>query len=612
MMVKVTALIFTIIVILHSTCIAQHSGDYKQEMQVEGLRLSRAVYSQNVPSGWGVISPIKKEQSGLQWAVYENKKTGQRVLAFTGTGPGGIKDWATNFDNAIEGSMLGKLFGLIDRAFPQVQHCEALQITIRQKYIASTEGSKQPLMIVGHSKGGSIAQYVGASLRLPTYVYNSTPLGLELLSHIREENKDWANHGGIQHTNLKTDGVHKIDHFLPSNKHLGVHKDLNMLQEDLISYKKNIKWTDNSEKHIINLLSYIYVYSHVLDGRLESALLKNAENYESDATLQRNFFAKARIPKGNELKLRDDNSSNGDDDKDKSSEEDDDSSDVGDSSVKWGGGGPPPPPPPPPGTLPHEPLPAGTVFLESKEYSVDDMQSKSNDSSIFTKYSEYSINVNPPNGTDIKAFFQEWLMNMNGVPKGIGAQEFENTISFATSDKPLKVGDMIKVKIGDNSSNVKVREITDNIYRLEKISNFTTSLNLKSPVNQTYRNENQSGGIYEFGFIQHDNNLVTFYMRELDFAHFQEYTNKKIKIEKEGWEGFMQGIGERFGINPIEARSLVYGSTRFVHTGYVLNNLPSWVRLRYYPIKSYVPFSELQGQVGIAGPPEDPGPLISK
>ncbi len=89
---------------------------------------------------------IKTERSGFAARAYHNATKNEFVIAFAGTDISSLRDWLTNIDSQ---------FG----TNPPRQHVEAEKF-VDEVIQAIPEGSE--VVLVGHSLGGNLAQFVGA------------------------------------------------------------------------------------------------------------------------------------------------------------------------------------------------------------------------------------------------------------------------------------------------------------------------------------------------------------------------------------------------------------------------------------------------------------------
>ncbi len=128
------------------------------------------------PHGWYVVPGLSRDDapfwrpgssiwsSGLQGRAYRHQHRREAVIAFKGTNPIMASDIAA--DTGIVVAKLGG--GLI----APTQMVEALRLTETWvSRLAHSCGGR--ISLVGHSLGGGIAQYVGASLELPFVTFNA-------------------------------------------------------------------------------------------------------------------------------------------------------------------------------------------------------------------------------------------------------------------------------------------------------------------------------------------------------------------------------------------------------------------------------------------------------
>jgi len=170
----------------------------------------------------------------------------------------------------------------------------------------------------------------------------------------------------------------------------------------------------------------------------------------------------------------------------------------------------------------------------------------------WANYDEYKITIPPnllPSGFDPKAFLKTWPQNMNGVPQGEGAKTFKDINEFSTSQKALGIGDVIEISITGDDGDVMITELKDTYFRVSTLDTgfFGTYSNKTHPVS----------GSREFGFEQNSDGSVSFYTRGLDTPQNKFSQSIGVGKQREGWTSFMQGIGERFGLSPEQAKSNV-------------------------------------------------------
>ncbi len=262
--------------------------------RVEALKFSDLVYdgdfgSKRMPDGWKLLRSGDGglKDSPLRWAVYERLSDGQRVLSFAGTRSAG--DWADNVYSSssevgaqrlIRGDpLLYKALGLS----PHFQYDQAYQKALNEIHANKYSGSGRSLVLVGDSKGGGEVEYVSAMTKTPGIVRNPAPLGDDLRSRIPEENKKWANNGGVLRLELKSDPVSKVD-VLPGSVHLGKQE----------SYEIPTAWRDefmhtvrspNPVQAIGGMAMYSY-YSHTERDLLLRAVMDKEGTPSAMATQQ--------------------------------------------------------------------------------------------------------------------------------------------------------------------------------------------------------------------------------------------------------------------------------------------------------------------------------------
>jgi uncharacterized protein RhaS with RHS repeats len=139
---------------------------YSQDADVEGT----------LPKDWDQVAHVD-EDSGLSYRVFENSKTGERVLAFRGTegltGAAAKKDWRAN---RVQGA------GFIGKQYKQV----AALSKNTQIYKADR--------VVGQSLGGGLAAAYGAATNKPTTTFNASGLHPNTSRHFGNTRKDYKKH----------------------------------------------------------------------------------------------------------------------------------------------------------------------------------------------------------------------------------------------------------------------------------------------------------------------------------------------------------------------------------------------------------------------------------
>ena len=137
---------------------------------LDGAKIANAVYGFDPQVGEYKIALDKDKKqiiynnpdSGLQLALYDNS-AGSFVIAVRGTDPYG--DWGTNIRMFVSthSNMLPNTF------------IEAQQVITQ---LINTEGlNSSNTTIVGHSMGGSTAQYLGSTSGFKTLTYNAYGVG---------------------------------------------------------------------------------------------------------------------------------------------------------------------------------------------------------------------------------------------------------------------------------------------------------------------------------------------------------------------------------------------------------------------------------------------------
>jgi len=141
---------------------------------LDGAKIADAVYSFKQTVG---VYTLAKDINGnyitlsdtttdLQMALYQNTETGNYVVAFRGT-----------FSMADVGTDLG-MFGAIFKAGLADQFTPA-GVTLAN-WIRDYTLSSSNTTIVGHSLGGALAQYFGATTGYETLTYNAYGMGHEV------------------------------------------------------------------------------------------------------------------------------------------------------------------------------------------------------------------------------------------------------------------------------------------------------------------------------------------------------------------------------------------------------------------------------------------------
>lgn len=132
--------------------------------------LADAVYSfKNKQVGiWELIEEESKD-SGMQAGLYSNRDTGELVLAFRGTE---ACDFSCSFDEHKESFLDIAADALLTfgKDGPQFRHAFEFTEEVVTRY------PDRRITVTGHSLGGGLAQAVGATFSLETFVFNSAPV----------------------------------------------------------------------------------------------------------------------------------------------------------------------------------------------------------------------------------------------------------------------------------------------------------------------------------------------------------------------------------------------------------------------------------------------------
>jgi hypothetical protein len=163
----------------YQKALSQYETDFKNYCEELNSVLVRALLAKFVyggeevelPDGWNPLEDPFDMDSGLFAQVFRGPN-GETVLAFRGTE---IKSWKDWLNNASQGSGLGVISS---------QYLEANYITLlmKQKY-----GN---IEIVGHSLGGGLASFGGATHELSTTTFNSAGVHFNTLVMSRSHSKD--------------------------------------------------------------------------------------------------------------------------------------------------------------------------------------------------------------------------------------------------------------------------------------------------------------------------------------------------------------------------------------------------------------------------------------
>lgn len=128
-------------------------------------KMADAVYDfdNTVVDSWDLIETINKKSSGMQAGVFQDRDTGDLVIAYRGT-----EDclFCTDFflDKAADVALA---LGIVHDQF---KHALSFAQAIVAKY------PDRNIILTGHSLGGGLAQAAGAALGLKTFAFNSSPV----------------------------------------------------------------------------------------------------------------------------------------------------------------------------------------------------------------------------------------------------------------------------------------------------------------------------------------------------------------------------------------------------------------------------------------------------
>jgi hypothetical protein len=149
---------------------------------LQDAKLANAAYEQDadltkeivLPEGWHQVAHVD-ENSGLNYRVYKNSKTGERVLAFRGTerGAPGRKDWRANRDQ-VSGSIGDK-------------YRQVYELSKNTKLYSSDR-------VVGHSLGGGLAAAYGAATGKPVTTFNAAGLHSNTSKLFGNNGRDYKDH----------------------------------------------------------------------------------------------------------------------------------------------------------------------------------------------------------------------------------------------------------------------------------------------------------------------------------------------------------------------------------------------------------------------------------
>ncbi|MFI4917261.1 MAG: Ig-like domain-containing protein [Phycisphaerales bacterium JB060] len=176
----------------------------------------------------------------------------------------------------------------------------------------------------------------------------------------------------------------------------------------------------------------------------------------------------------------------------------------------------------------------------------------------WANYDEYSITlpeslIQAEGFVNAEEYLATWPDDMNNVGRGEGRDSFISINSFDTSTG-RDVGDIILIDIPTGTPLVELADVMI-------VERGETSF--RAATLTTYRgifgvNRHPVSGSREWGFVR-DGGNVTFYTRGMDSPDDPLVQLLGTGAQQEGWTSMMQGIGERFGLSPTEAREAVRG-----------------------------------------------------
>jgi hypothetical protein len=167
-----------------------------------------------------------------------------------------------------------------------------------------------------------------------------------------------------------------------------------------------------------------------------------------------------------------------------------------------------------------------------------------------------------PDSFDPASFLKSWPQNMNAVPLAGSAENktFQYINRFDTPTGTVHPGDVIGIHIRDpktglpypDTAYVMMTDQQTNYYRFStltdiKVDIFGTQIGIVHPVS----------GSREFGYTQNDDGSITFYTRGLDSPTNWFAELGGVPAQRAGWSNFVEGIAERFGYTPDQAKQLL-------------------------------------------------------
>jgi len=171
----------------------------------------------------------------------------------------------------------------------------------------------------------------------------------------------------------------------------------------------------------------------------------------------------------------------------------------------------------------------------------------------WANYDNYEITI--PNNVlpvdfDPRAFVATWPMAMNLVPQGQGYDDMLDVHEFSTSPSPPDVADIIEIDIvGPDNGDIILTRAGDNWFRVATIDTGYAG---------TYAHGTHPvSGSREFGYVDDSPSGITFYTRAVDSPANTGSQTIGTRVQRQGWVGMMQGIGERFGMSTTDANLAV-------------------------------------------------------
>lgn len=187
---------------------------------------------------------------------------------------------------------------------------------------------------------------------------------------------------------------------------------------------------------------------------------------------------------------------------------------------------------------------------------------------IWANYDEYKITIPQqklPNKFNPKAFLQTWASNMNAAPIKVDKQQFDsvNVFQVRPSNYVPQLGDVIGINIKANPiegrADVMITDIQPTYFKASTLTYLRSKPKDGRPPSKLplLADMHPVSGSREFGFESNPDGSVTFYTRGLDSPTWLVVKWLGVPQQRKGWTGFMQGIGERFGLSSKEAKHKV-------------------------------------------------------